>query len=113
MTTKLALFNNALGELGHRRLDDTGERVEAGRELVAIYDKVVAECLAAGTWDFAIETATLTASGSTPALGFSHVYNKPSTWVTTEALASDSGFAEPVLNYYEDATYWAADTGEL
>jgi hypothetical protein len=113
MATKLAIFNNALGELGHRRLADTGEPVEAARELVAIYDKVVAECLAAGTWNFAIETATVTASGSTPALGFSHVYTKPSAWVKTEALASDSGFTEPVLNYYEDATYWAADTGEL
>lgn len=113
MATKLSLINNALGELGNARLSDTGDGVASAREMVAVYDQVVAECIAAGPWDFAMETATLTASGSTPALGYSHVFTKPSTWVATEALASDSGFTEPVLSYYEDGTYWSADTGEL
>ena len=48
MATKLGLFNGALVALGHRRLSDTGEVVQSGRELVAVYDQVVGECLSVG-----------------------------------------------------------------
>jgi len=48
-TSKITLFNNALVELGNERLEDTGENVKAGRELNAVYDQVVQECLCAGS----------------------------------------------------------------
>lgn len=113
MTSKIALFNAALGALGHRRLSDTGEAVVAGRELVEVYDQVVDECLSSDTWSFAIETAKLASAGATPSLGYSHTYTKPVTWLRTESLATDSGFENPLLAYYEDATYWSTDTGDI
>lgn len=112
MTTKAEVFNHALTALGHRRLVDTGEAVEAGRELVAHYDRVVDECLTAGPWEFAIETAALEADTG-PVLGYTHVFQKPTDWVTTESLAFDTNFTNPLFAYYEDHDFYAADTGHI
>jgi hypothetical protein len=109
VATKIGLFNNALGELGHRRLADTGEAVEAGRELVAIYDQVTAECLAAGSWNFAMETIKAEAdTGVTPEFGYSEVFAKPTDWVRTIGVSSDEDFSVPLLHYYDDVNYWSA-----
>ena len=109
MATKIALFNNALGELGHRRLADTGEGVEAGRELVAIYNQVAAECLAAGSWNFAMETIKAAAdTGVEPTFGYSEVFAKPADWVRTIGVSSDEDFSTPLLHYYDDVNYWSA-----
>jgi hypothetical protein len=110
VTTKLAVFNNCLGELGHRRLSDTGEAVEAGREIVAVYDQVVAEAIASGSWNFAMETIKADAdTGVTPEFGFPKVFAKPSDWVRTIGVSQDEYFAYPLLHYYDDDNFWSAD----
>src|SRR5690349_12506307 len=102
MTTKLALFNGALGDLGHRRLADTGEAVEAGRELNAVYSQVVEECLAAGSWNFAMETIQADAdTGVTPSFGFPKVFAKPTDWLRTMGISEDPYFYQPLLHYYD------------
>jgi len=111
VATKLRLFNGALVEIGHRRLADTGEAVEQGRELVAVYDQVVAECLAEGSWNFAMETIQADAdTGVTPEFGYPEVFAKPSDWVRTYAVSGDENFSCPLLNYYDDANFWSADS---
>ena len=111
MTTRLKLFNGALGEIGHRRLADTGEGVEAGRELVAAYDDVVAECLDAGFWNFAMETIKVDAdTGVTPEFGFPKVFAKPTDWVNTAGVSMDENFVAPLTQYYDDDNYWSADS---
>ena len=111
MATKLGIFNSALVELGHRRLSDTGEAVEAGRELNAVYNDVVAECLAVGSWNFAMETIQADAdTGVTPAFGFTEVFAKPSDWVRTIGVSQDEYFNFPLLQYYDDANFWSADS---
>lgn len=107
---KLDLFNAALDELGYEPLVDTGEAVEKGRVLNRQYQRVVNDCIAAGSWNFATETVQLDAdTGVTPEFGFPEVFAKPSDWVRTVAISEDENFSMPLLRYYDDATYWSAD----
>lgn len=110
MATKLGLFNGALTELGVRRVSDTGETVEPAQELVAVYDRVVAECLAGGSWNWATETIQSDAdTGITPNFGFTEVFAKPSDWVRTVSVSSDPDLVYPLIHYYDDANFWSAD----
>lgn len=110
MATKARIFNGALAELGHRRLADTGENVEVGHELNAVYDQVVQECLSVGSWNFAMETVKAAAdTGVTPEFGFTEVFAKPSDWVRTIGVSEDEYFTYPLLHYYDDANFWSAD----
>ena len=114
MATKLGVWNLALVDLGHRRLSDTGEAVEAGRELTSVYDQVVAECLAAASWNFAMETIkAVSDTGVTPNFGYPEVFAKPSDWVRTYAVSQDENFALPLLYYYDDANFWSADSSPI
>ena len=111
MATKIGIFNAALVELGHRRLSDTGEAVEAGRELVAVHSDVVLECLSAGSWNFATETVMADAdTGVTPEFGYPEVFAKPSDWLRTVSISTDENFCAPLLDYYDDSTYWSAES---
>ena len=111
MATRLALWNNALGELGHNRLSDTGEPTPAARELVAVHDQVVAECLSVGSWNFAMETIKADAdTGVTPEFGYPEVFAKPADWLRTIGVSLDENFAYPLLHYYDDSTFWSADS---
>ena len=113
-TTKLSLFNGALLALGSERLSDTGEAVKSGRELVAVYDQVVEECLSAGSWNFAMETIKAAAdTGVTPGFGYTEVFAKPSDWVRTIGVSEDEYFSFPLLHYYDDANFWSADNSPI
>ena len=89
MATKGGIFTAALTELGHRKLSsDTGENVEAGRVLNAHYDRVVRDCLAEASWNFAMESIKAVAdTGVEPEFGLKEVFAKPSDWVRTFALS--------------------------
>lgn len=110
MTDKISLFNNALVELGHEVLSDTGEAVESGRRLNQVYSQVVTECLKAGSWNFATETIKAEAdTGVTPEFGYTEVFAKPSDWLKTVGISGDEYFNFPLLQYYDDDTFWSAD----
>ena len=113
-TTRLKLYNNALIELGSRRVDDTGEVIEPAIELTAIYDQVVEECLSMGSWNFATETIKAEAdTGVTPEFGFTEVFAKPSDWLRTVGVSADEYFSVPLLQYYDDVGYWSADQSPI
>jgi hypothetical protein len=110
MATRLGLWNAALQELGSERLSDTGDPVKAGRELTFIHDQVVAECIASGSWNFAMETVQLDADTGVPtSFGFTEVFAKPSDWVRTIGVSLDEYFAYPLTQYYDDDNFWSAD----
>ena len=112
--TKLGTFNGALIELGNERVSDTGEPVKAARELVAVWDKVVDECLSVGSWNFAIETIKATAdTGVEPSFGYTEVFAKPADWLRTFAVSEDEYFYNPLIHYYDDAGFWSADVSPL
>ena len=111
MATKAGIFNAALIELGHRTLADTGEAVEPGRVLNQVWSRVVSDCIEAGSWNFAMETIKAAAdTGVTPEFGYTEVFAKPSDWVRTIGVSLDENFAYPLLQYYDDATFWSADS---
>jgi hypothetical protein len=108
-TTKLGLMNAALVQLGTRRLADTGEANEAGRELTAVYDNVLLDCLSEASWNFATETIQVDAdTGVTPEFGYENVFAKPSDWLRTVAVSGDEFFSFPLLDYYDDKNFWSA-----
>lgn len=110
MTTKLQLWNGALIALGADRLSDTGDPVEGARELTAVHNQVVAECIAAGSWNFSMETVKIDAdTGVTPEFGYAEVFAKPSDWVRTIAVSLDERFSTPLMQYYDDDDVWSAD----
>lgn len=114
MATKVALLNGALLELGHQRLSDTGEAVEAGRELNFVYSQVVNECLTIGSWNFAMETIKAVAdTGVTPEFGFTEVFAKPSDWVRTIGVSEDENLTIPLIQYYDDASFWSANSSPI
>lgn len=110
MATKAGIFNAALLELGNDTLVDTGENVEAGRALNAVWSRVVADCLSLGSWNFAMETIEAAAdTGVTPNFGYTEVFAKPVDWVRTIGVSLDERFSAPLTEYYDDANFWSAD----
>jgi hypothetical protein len=114
-TTKLALWNGALVELGIERLSDTGDPVKPARELTAVYSQVVGECVASGSWNFAMADASITGDTGiiTAPIGYRYGFTKPTDWVRTIAVSLDEFFSAPLLQYYDDAGIWKADSTPL
>lgn len=109
-TTKQSLFTNALMELGDYNVD-TGEDVESARALVAIYDKVVEDCLNKGSWNFAMSSSQFNAdTGVEPNFGYTEVFAKPSDWIRTHALSLDEYFNTPLAEYVDENGYWYSDS---
>jgi hypothetical protein len=70
----------------------------------------VEECLSAGSWNFAMETVKADAdTGVTPEFGYTEVFAKPSDWLRTIGVSADERFTFPLLDYYDDSTFWSAD----
>jgi hypothetical protein len=114
VATKLGLWNSALYELGHRPLTDTGEAVEAGRALAHFHSQVVEECLASGSWNFAMETIKATAdTGVTPNFGYTEVFAKPADWLRTIGVSEDENFSLPLIHYYDDSNFWSANSSPI
>lgn len=111
MATKIGIWNGAMLALGHRKLADTGEAVEAGRLMTDVWDQLVLECLSAGSWNFATETIKVESdTGVTPEFGYPEVFAKPTDWLRTVGVSTDEYFTYPLLQYYDDRDYWSADT---
>jgi len=114
MATKLGLFNAALQEVGDYNLTDTGDRVEAARVVVNVYDNVVKYCLSSGAWNFAMNTVKLDAdTGISPNFGPTEVFAKPTNWLRTFGVSADDRFENPVIDYLDDQEYWAAESSPL
>ena len=114
MVTKLKVFNDALIEMGHKPVADTGETVTAARTLVRVYDQVVEECLADASWNFAMETIQADAdTGVAPNFGYTEVFAKPTDWLRTMAVSGDEYFAFPLLYYYDDSNFWSSDQSPM
>jgi hypothetical protein len=95
MADKLALWNAALQEIGAPRLGSLTETAKARYELDNCYANVVADCLRAGSWNFALRTSYFDHDASvTPAISTKRERGSPtsirstcSTCRTTPAMA--------------------------
>lgn len=112
MATKLGLFNAALLEIGEARLASLTEAREARYVLDDCYDNVLADCLEAGQWNFAVRTVQLAAdTGINPNFGHPEIFAKPSDWVRTVGLATDELLQCPLtdFDYKDEVGYWATN----
>lgn len=90
MTTQLAIYNQALIEIGERALSSVTENIESRRVIDEVYDETIAYCLEAGQWNFAIRTVEAASdTGITPNFGYAEVFAKPSDWVRTVGISAD------------------------
>ena len=104
-----SFYQQVLSEIGDPSLLTTRSG-EARRALDDIYNEVLNECLASGSWNFAMETVQLDAdTGVEPAFGYPEVFAKPTDWVRTIGISSDEYFTHPLLAYYDDANFLSAD----
>lgn len=109
MTTKLALYNEALiVHLGERKLASISENREPRRVLDEIWDQgAVKSCLEQGEWKFALRTAQLTANPSVvPTFGYTKAFDKPTDFVKISRLCSDEFLSVPLTQYVEESAMW-------
>lgn len=111
MATKLGLYNAALIEIGERTLSGLTENREPRRVLDAVYDSVLAECLAEGQWHFAERTVKITANTNvTIDFGYTYAFDIPTDYVALTGISSGEYIDDaPLLRYQKDNTYWYAD----
>ena len=110
MATKQELYDEALIEIGDRTYL-TSESKEAVRTLDKVYDQVIAECLAEGSWNFAMESIKVDAdTGIEPSFGYSEVFAKPTDWVRTHAISTDEMFYYPLNDFFDENETWSAGT---
>lgn len=111
MTTKLRLYNRALGLLNTRRLHETDgltENVPARHALDQVYSECLQAMLERGLWKFALRSSELTYdSNIEPNFGFPYAYEHPTDFVRLAGLSNDPNFRpgyEP--EYHEESGYW-------
>lgn len=116
-TSKLQLYNLALTQyLGERKIASLSENREPRRALDDVWDdgQAIQYCLEQGHWKFAQRAVMLAYNPSiTPEFGHIYAYTKPSDCVRLSKMCSDEYFNEPLLDYVEEAGFWAADLAEI
>ena len=117
MTTKLGLYNLALGTyIGTRTLHPTSGLTEDVAERYAL-DRVYTSCLAymlqQASWDFALRTVELEPEAGTPAFHRQHQYEKPEDFVRICRIGPDARFDVPFEDYRPEGNYIYADINPL
>lgn len=92
-TSKLAVVNSALNDLGEPQVETLTD-TRAARDIDAIYDVTLRDMLRDYDWNFATKRATLTADTLTTeeALEWDYVYLKPNDWIATHRLSMTGDF---------------------
>ena len=114
MASKLSIYNGALRALGERRLASLTEERQSRRECDDAYDDVVANCLEAGFWNFALRTVELEASTDVvPEFGLNYAYEKPTDWVRTYKMSANERFDPPLEEWHDEGAYLFCDVEPL
>lgn len=114
MTSKLEIYNEALGLLGERKIASLTETREPRRVLDDFYDSAMAYCLERGFWNWAIRTVQLDHSVAyDPPFGYSYAFTKPDDWVRTFVISGSENLEPPLLKYVDEGGLWYADCDPL
>ncbi len=106
-TSKLALYNQALTEIGERSLSDLTENRPPRHALDAVYDTALRYALEQGLWNFAIRTQELTESPSLdPLFGYTYGFEHPDDLVRIAAMTSDGTLQTAIEEYADENGYW-------
>lgn len=110
MTTKLEIYNEALENLGERKIASLTEAREPRRVLDDFYDGAIAYCLERGFWNWAIRTVQIDHSAANdPPFGFTYAFTKPDDWVRTYVISDSEQLQPPLLRYVDEGGLWYAD----
>lgn len=106
---QLSIYNGALRMLGQTRLQSLTEQREARFDMDEVWDENgLKACLEMGLWNFAMKTVKgLFNPSIEPPFGFRYVFDKPSDWVRTAAVASDEFFTNPLFAHVDEIDWYA------
>jgi hypothetical protein len=117
MTTKLAVYNLALGTyVGTQRLHPTTgltENVASRYALDAVYDDALLYMLELGLWKFATRSVELVKDVSAPTLQRAHSFTIPTDFVRLVNIASDEAMNSELLDFREQAGKWYTDVDPI
>lgn len=114
MTSQLALYNEALGHLGERKLSALSEAREPRRVLDDYYAGTVAYCLARGFWNFAMRPVSMTPSATiTPEFGWTYAFEKPTDWIHTFMVSDNENFYPLLARFNDEASVIYCDASPL
>ena len=114
MTTKLGLYNEALREIGERRLASLTEAQPMRYRLDDVYTSAIRYVLEQGLWNTAMRSIELPAQVSIdPNFGYDYAFEQPSDLVRLAALCSDASMIETVREYADERGYWWANVAPL
>lgn len=113
MATQLGLYNGALVTIGAARLATISDAEKSRRELDEVYAQVLAECLEAGQWNFAIRTSQEDSDGTPTVHDFGYYFTKPTDWVKTAMVSASSSFNPPLTEFEEEGDKWYARVDPL
>lgn len=114
MTTKIKIYNDALGFIGTQRLHSTtglSENVSSRYELDDKYDNALAYMLEQASWKFALRTSELSPDADiTTTFGPLYPFSIPEDYVRLAGISTTGDFvpgSEP--DYREENGYWYSD----
>lgn len=114
MAAKLAVYNDALSQLGERKLASLSEARPPRYYLDDHWDEGLRYCLEQGLWNFALRTVQLDSSASIgPEFGFTYAFEKPDDWIRTAQMSAGERLDPPLLQVSEEGGYWYADIDPL
>lgn len=114
MASKLALYNEALGHLGERKLSALSENREPRRVLDDYYDGTLNYCLARGFWNFAMRAVSMTESATiTPQFGWTFAFEKPTDWIRTFMVSDNENFYPLLARFNDEASVIYCDSSPL
>jgi hypothetical protein len=86
MTTKLAVYQEALRLIGEHDIATITDDVECRYVFDGEYDNAILYCLAQGWWRFAFFTAAVAPAGSSTVPGYTQAFAKPAGWLRTHSV---------------------------
>ncbi len=110
MTSKLALYNLALGTyIGTSRITSLTEDVPQRYALDAVYDGALGYMLKRGLWKFALRTVRMDKDVALPAFHRQYAFTKPTDFVRISRISTDARLDNELLGYREDGTVFYSD----
>lgn len=114
MADRLSIYRGALRLLGSSTISSLTETHPSRLALDEAWQPVGDKMLAKGLWNFAIRTVEISNDEDVSALfGYDHAFSKPDDWVRTVSIADEPTFAEGLLNYEDEGSYWYASCDPL
>lgn len=84
MPSRVDIVNHALTKLGEERIISLDDQVAAARHASAVFDLVLEGELQANSWTFALRRASIAASATAPAWGYTYSYPVPADLIHLE-----------------------------